>query len=71
MLTQLRDSLLPKLMAGEIDVSGIELPTPPNNHLPVARLLCRICHTGAPHGLVSIVTAYATTSAPHTSLYPI
>ena len=32
-LSEFRDALLPKLMAGEIDVSGIELPTPPNNHL--------------------------------------
>ena len=33
-LAALRDSLLPKLMSGEIDVSEIEPPTPPNNHLP-------------------------------------
>ena len=32
-LESIRDSLLPKLMSGEIDVSKIELPTPPNNHL--------------------------------------
>ena len=32
-LGELRDALLPKLMTGEIDVSDIELPTPPNNHL--------------------------------------
>lgn len=32
-LSELRDALLPKLMAGEIDVSGIELSTQPNNHL--------------------------------------
>ena len=32
-LAQLRDTLLPKLMAGEIDVSKVELPTPPNSHL--------------------------------------
>ena len=32
-LGELRDALLPKLMSGEIDVSKIELPTPPNNHL--------------------------------------
>ena len=32
-LSYLRDALLPKLMSGEIDVSQIELPTPPNNHL--------------------------------------
>lgn len=32
-LGELRDVLLPKLMAGEIDVSQIELPTQPNNHL--------------------------------------
>lgn len=31
-LVELRDSLLPKLMTGEIDVSGVEL-TPPNSHL--------------------------------------
>lgn len=32
-LSDLRDSLLPKLMSGEIDVSKVEFPTPPNNHL--------------------------------------
>ena len=32
-LSFLRDALLPKLMSGEIDVSQIELPTLPNNHL--------------------------------------
>ncbi len=32
-LEKLRDTLLPKLMSGEIDVSDIELPTLPNNHL--------------------------------------
>lgn len=32
-LTELRDTLLPKLMSGEIDVSEIEVPTLPNSHL--------------------------------------
>ena len=32
-LATLRDALLPKLMSGVIDVSEIELPTQPNNHL--------------------------------------
>ena len=32
-LAKLRDALLPKLMSGEIDVSKVELPTQPNNHL--------------------------------------
>lgn len=32
-LGNLRDALLPKLMTGEIDVSRMELPTQPNNHL--------------------------------------
>jgi type I restriction enzyme S subunit len=32
-LDNLRDSLLPKLMSGEIDVSKVEVPTPPNSHL--------------------------------------
>ena len=32
-LSELRDTLLPKLMSGEIDVSEIEVPTPPNSHL--------------------------------------
>ena len=32
-LSMIRDTLLPKLMSGEIDVSKVELPTPPNNHL--------------------------------------
>lgn len=32
-LADLRDALLSKLMSGEIDVSEIELPTQPNNHL--------------------------------------
>ena len=36
-LEQLRDTLLPKLMSGEINVSEIELPMQPNNHLPVYR----------------------------------
>ena len=34
-LEHLRDILLLKLMSGEIDVSQIELPTQPNNHLAV------------------------------------
>ena len=29
-----RDTLLPKLISGEIDASGIELPAPSNSHLP-------------------------------------
>jgi type I restriction enzyme S subunit len=37
-LETLRDTLLPKLMSGEIDVSQIELPTPPNSHLCARRL---------------------------------
>ena len=37
MLEELRDTLLPKLMSGEIDVSQIELPMQPNNHLPEHR----------------------------------
>ena len=32
-LRRLRDTLLPKLMSGEINVSEIKPPTPPNNHL--------------------------------------
>lgn len=32
-LAKLRDALLPKLMSGEIDVSKVEMPTQPNNHL--------------------------------------
>ena len=32
-LAHLRDTLLPKLMSGEIEVSQIELSTQPNNHL--------------------------------------
>lgn len=32
-LGELRDTLLPKLMSGDIDVSDIKLPKPPNNHL--------------------------------------
>ncbi|MGR1083809.1 hypothetical protein ACUYFE_07255 [Olegusella massiliensis] len=32
-LADLRDTLLPRLMSGEIDVSSVKLPTPPNNHL--------------------------------------
>lgn len=32
-LAKLRDTLLPKLMSGELDVSEVELPTRPNNHL--------------------------------------
>lgn len=37
-LDNLRDSLLPKLMSGEIDVSKVEVPTPPNSHLCARRL---------------------------------
>lgn len=41
-LGELRDTLLPKLMSGEIDVSEVELPTPPNNHLKKSYLpACR------------------------------
>ena len=36
-LASIRDALLPKLMSGEIDVSQIDLPTPPNSHLPAHR----------------------------------
>ncbi|MDN0055599.1 restriction endonuclease subunit S [Collinsella ihumii] len=36
-LAELRDALLPKLMSGEIDVSRIEVPMQPNNHLIVNR----------------------------------
>ena len=32
-LAETRDALLPKLMSSEIDISEVELPTPPNNHL--------------------------------------
>lgn len=32
-LQRLRDTLLPKLMSGEIDVSKVEVPTQPNSHL--------------------------------------
>lgn len=32
-LSSLRGALLPKLLSGEIDVSKVEIPTPPNNHL--------------------------------------
>ncbi|MDN0069715.1 restriction endonuclease subunit S [Collinsella ihumii] len=35
MLSDLRDYLLPKLMSGELDVSEINLPAQPNNHLSV------------------------------------
>ena len=31
-LGSLRNALLPKLMSGEIDVSSVKLPTPPNHH---------------------------------------
>ena len=37
-LASLRDALLPKLMSGEVDVSRIELPTQPNNHLSRNRM---------------------------------
>ena len=40
-LGNLRDTLLPKLVSGEIDVSKIELPIQPNNHL----LSWLDCHT--------------------------
>lgn len=36
-LQMLRDALLPKLIAGEIDVSNIDLTQPTNNHLPAYR----------------------------------
>ena len=35
-LGSLRDTLLPKLMSGEIDVSKVEVPTLPNSHLHVS-----------------------------------
>ena len=37
-LRSLRDLLLPKLMSNEIDVSKIELPTLPNNHLYLCKM---------------------------------
>ena len=36
-LGEFRDSLLPKLMSGEIDVSKIDIMQPANNHLEVRR----------------------------------
>lgn len=36
-LGEFRDSLLPKLMSGEIDVSKIDIMQPANNHLEVCR----------------------------------
>ena len=44
-LRSLRNALLPKLMSGEINVSKIELPTQPNNHLvqSLKRLVCFRC----------------------------
>ncbi|MGN9235594.1 restriction endonuclease subunit S [Atopobiaceae bacterium HCP3S3_D6] len=32
-LSSLRETLLPRLMSGEIDISKIEVPAPPNSHL--------------------------------------
>lgn len=32
-LERIRDTLLPKLMSGEIDVTEVEVPTQLNNHL--------------------------------------
>lgn len=54
-LESMRDALLPKLMSGEIDVSEVELPTQPNNHLPEHRPSLQNCfhrtrRKGAPDG---------------------
>ena len=38
-LAALRDALLPRLMSGEIDVSQVELPTQPNNHLLISAIV--------------------------------
>lgn len=42
-LAQIRNVLLPKLMVGEIDVSKIELPTQPNNHLTLPLTPREVC----------------------------
>lgn len=54
LLSELRNTLLPKLMSGEIDVSKVDL-TPLNNHLPERRPALQNCfhrarRKGAPDG---------------------
>lgn len=51
-LAELRDALLPRLMSGEIDVSQVELPMQPNNHLHCLGARqggCRHRHRVCPH----------------------
>ena len=49
-LQKLRDTLLPKLMSGEIDVSKIDLTQLTNNHLSGCGSFCSVC---CPSGLAS------------------
>ena len=50
-LTELRNLMLPKLMSGEIDVSEVGLPMPPNNHLSSSRAAIRLSKSTAYCGL--------------------
>ncbi|UDG87183.1 restriction endonuclease subunit S [Bifidobacterium pseudocatenulatum] len=49
-LEDLRDTLLPKLMSGEIDVSKVDLTQLTNNHLSGCGSFCSVC---CPSGLAS------------------
>lgn len=49
-LQALRDTLLPKLMSGEIDVSKVDLTQLTNNHLSGCGSFCSVC---CPSGLAS------------------
>lgn len=49
-LSRLRDTLLPKLMSGEIDVSKVDLTQLTNNHLSGCGSFCSVC---CPSGLAS------------------
>ena len=50
-LSRLRDTLLPKLMSGEIDVSKVDLTQLTNNHLSGCGSFCSVC---CPSGLASV-----------------
>lgn len=49
-LQSLRDTLLPRLMSGEIDVSKVDLTQLTNNHLSGCGSFCSVC---CPSGLAS------------------
>ena len=56
-LGELRNALLPKLMSGEIDVSEVELPMQPNNHLYEQRATIALMSLGSRPSSVYTITA--------------